>query len=77
MNEEPKDWIVRLERRRDGKMYFYGKDGNCNARRSSSMLLTKEVAKQFAHAIAVGHKDFTARAMRYDSPVHGLPKEEK
>ena len=69
-SKEDNDWIVRIERRRDGKRYFYRHDGNTTARHESSMRLTKEVAVQLAHANTANHKDFTARACRYDSPVH-------
>lgn len=64
------DWIVRIERRRDGKRYFFRHDGNTTARYESSMRLPKEIALQLAHAIATQHKDFTARACRFDSPIH-------
>ena len=64
------DWIVRIERRRDGKRYFFRHDGNTTARYESSMRLPKEIALQLANAIATQHKDFTARACRFDSPVH-------
>ena len=64
------DWIVRIERRRDGKHYFFRHDGNTTARYESSMRLPKEIALQLAHAIATQHKDFTARACRFDSPIH-------
>ena len=63
-------WIVRIERRRDGKRYFFRHDGNTTARYESSMQLPKEIALQLAHAIASQHPDFTARACRFDSPIH-------
>ena len=64
------DWIVRIERRRDGKRYFFRYDGCTTARHESSMRMSKDIAIQLAHAIATQHPDFTARACRYDSPVH-------
>lgn len=64
------DWIIRIERRRDGKRYFFRYDGCTTARYESSMRMSKDVALQFAHAIASQHPDFTARACRFDSPVH-------
>lgn len=76
-NTSTDDWIVRLKRRRDGKWYFYRHDGCTTARIESSMLLTKDVAAQLAHAIASQHPDFTARAMRYDSKAHKTIKEKK
>ena len=76
-NTQAKEWIVRLQRRRDGKRYFFRHDGCTTARIESSMLMTKDVAAQLAHAIASQHPDFTARAMRYDSKAHKTIKEKK
>ena len=76
-NTQSKDWIVRLQRRRDGKRYFFRHDGCTTARIESSILLTKDVAIQLANAISSQHKDFSARAMRYDSKAHKTIKEKK
>ena len=70
MSEETvtnEDWIVKLERRADGKIYFYARHGNQNARRSSALRMDETTAKQLADAIARQHKTLTAYAMRYDA----------
>ena len=61
------DWIVKLERRSDGKIYFYYRHGSQNARRSSALRMDETTAKQLADAIARQHKTLTAYAMRYDA----------
>lgn len=70
----PKEWIVKLTRRRDGKKYYFRHDGCTTARLESSMRLDKEVAMQLAAAIRTQHPVFTARAMRYDSKAHETGK---
>ena len=61
------EWIVKLERRSDGKIYLYDRHGNPNARRSSALRMDETTAKQLADAIAGQHKTLTAYAMRYDA----------
>ena len=61
------DWIVKLERRSDGRIYFYDRHGNQNARRTSAYRMDETTAKQLADAIARQHKTMTASAMRYDA----------
>ena len=64
------DWIVRFERRKDRKKYYFRHDCALTARRESSMRMTEAIAKALAAAVRKNHPDFTARAMKYDSPAH-------
>ena len=49
-------------------MYFFDRDGNVNARVSSSMLMDKEVAVQFAKAINASERcQYKARAFRFET----------
>lgn len=62
MGEKNEDnWVVRLVRyENEDKWYFIDKKGNINARLSSAMRYTKEVAVQFCDAINNGKTQFIA-----------------
>ena len=67
--EELKEWVVRFVHRNgnENRFYFFDHHGNINARVTSSMRMTKEVAVQFAKAINDNSNEWKARAFRYET----------
>lgn len=59
------EYILKISRRNDGKLYYYRHDGCLTARRISSWRLDKPTAQQLAAAIRKNNNDFTARAVPY------------
>lgn len=70
------DWIVRFERKADGKIYFFDRHASVNARMSSAMKMTRAVAVQFARAIRSQHPTLSAHAMRLVPTARGTRREE-
>lgn len=67
--QNSKNWVVMLVRKdNESRMYWFDKGGNVNARVSSAMLLEKDVAVQFAHALNASETfEYKARAFRYET----------
>lgn len=70
------NWIVRVERRSDGRIFYIDKGGDNNPRYSEANKFSYSVAVQYAKAIREQSKVFTAHASRFVNTDEGTKRED-
>lgn len=70
------NWIVRVERRSDGRIFYIDNGGENNPRYSDAQKFSYSVAVQLAKAIREQHKVFTAHASRFINTKEGTKRED-
>ena len=70
------NWIVRIERRSDGRIFYFDKGGENNPRYSEAQKFSYSVAVQLAKAIREQSKVFTAHASRFINTKEGTKRED-
>ena len=70
------NWIVRVKRRSDGRIFYIDKGGDNNPRYSEANKFSYSVAVQLAKAIREQNKVYTANASRFINTDEGTKRED-